>query len=151
MNRVLHSLLVWLMAIAMPVQGIAASMMLACGPAHERMVQGVSHVVVAAGHDHAGEHSHDDHGAGSPVHAHDEPNPGATAGADANGAEAPAVHHGKFSCSACAACCIMLAPPASFSLPPDPGPVNRVQTTASAPTPSHSSDPLDRPPRARHA
>ena len=39
MSRAVRAFLVWIMAIAMPVQGMAASAMLFCGPSHERMMQ----------------------------------------------------------------------------------------------------------------
>ena len=36
MRRIVRAFLVWVMVIAMPVQGMAASAMLVCGPSHER-------------------------------------------------------------------------------------------------------------------
>jgi len=41
MQRVFRAFLVWVMVIAMPVQGMAASVMFFCGPSHERMMQGL--------------------------------------------------------------------------------------------------------------
>jgi hypothetical protein len=85
---------VWLIAVALPIQGAAAATMLHCAstPGHE--------AVAVAGHEHgrAGHagHHHADAAAQPPGDAH-------------------ATHHtadGKHSCSACASCCSATALPA---------------------------------------
>lgn len=107
----------WLLALAVPVQGFAAASMLRCGPGHHGTVSGHSH----ADHDHDG-HPHDDAmGAGSveaqdEAHAHADDigggvttsNPGDPSDLDA----APAHGLDKVktgSCSACASCCTATA------------------------------------------
>lgn len=154
MSRAVRAFLVWVMAIAMPVQGMAASAMLFCGPSHERMMQRLvvdapamaSHHGAGAGHDHAatdhGEHRHAAHAAHADAVA---PDPAAEADADGAGGMSP--HHAQFNCSACAACCFMLALPASFALPEAVSPVHAVHPPPAAPVASHPPDGLDRPPR----
>lgn len=172
MNRVLRAFLVWLMVIAMPVQGLAASAMIFCGPHHERLAQGLVFDAPAAGSEQAREplpahaaavhaaHGHAAHGDaahGHAAHGHatmsDAGAAPGSADADhdadsADSAEGLLTLHGKFSCSACAACCSALALPASFSLPEAVSPAQVLRTSPSAPVASHRPDGLDRPPRA---
>jgi hypothetical protein len=110
MNRVVRAFLVWAMVITMPVQGMAASVMLFCGPSHERMMQelmvdgptvGSSQVAEAWHEDSAADHGL--HERAAPVRAGAD-NSGA--GSDADGLTSLFPHNGKFSCSACAACCV---------------------------------------------
>ncbi|MCW5664090.1 MAG: hypothetical protein KIT35_09665 [Piscinibacter sp.] len=152
MSRVVRAFLVWVMVFAMPVQGMAASMMRFCGPGHVHMGQGAE-LDAAAPPAWVGEPGHEHAAAGHAMHAHtaahddDEASrPSAEAGMD--GAEGLLAPHGKFSCSACAACCTALALPASFSLPEAAGPALPRQAAASAPVVSHHPDGPDRPPRA---
>jgi hypothetical protein len=153
MHRVVRALLVWVMVIAMPVQGMAASAMLFCGPSHERMMQGLVLDASASAPSHAGDAMHQmavmDHGghhehAGSGAPVASEP----TVGADGDGMGTLFPHHGKFSCSACAACCIALALPASFELPEAVRTAHALRSSPVAPVTSHQPDGLDRPPRA---
>lgn len=153
MNRVVRAVLVWLMVIAMPVQGMAASTMLSCGPGHGRMMAGLAFDAQAARSSEAGEpmdghvHAH--------VDAHHAPHDHATQGdaaashaaADADGADSLLPHHGSFGCSACAACCSVLALPTGYSLPEAPGPMHPVRMPLVEPVASHQPDGLDRPPR----
>jgi len=128
----MHSLwrfvLVWLMALAIPVQGVAAAGMLHCDASPAQPQQGAAHAHVHAGHSHAGDvHAGDAH-AGD-AHAGGAHAGGAHAGdahaSDAQGAAAaddPADDTNAFGhkCSACAACCAGLAIPAQaaeFSSP----------------------------------
>jgi hypothetical protein len=153
MNRVVRAFLVWVMVFAMPVQGMAASAMLFCGPSHERMMQGLVLDAAASAQDHSGDAAHEmaamdhsDHhehaGSGAPVAS--EP----TVSADGDGMGGLFPHHGKFSCSACAACCTALALPASFELPQAVRTAHALRSSLVAPVASHQPDGLDRPPRA---
>lgn len=151
MQRVFRAFLVWVMVIAMPVQGMAASVMLFCGPSHERMMQGLmadapalaSSLTTAPGHDRmAADHAVHEHA--SPEYpVADEP----AAGADASGVNGLSKHHGKFTCSACAACCSALVLPASFVLPVPSSPEHLAPMSPVEPVASHQPDGLDRPPR----
>jgi hypothetical protein len=56
MSRVLRIAVIWLLALAMPFQGVAAATMMLCGPVHED----------AAAHEHASHHAQQhDHAASS--------------------------------------------------------------------------------------
>ena len=152
MNRVVRAFLVWVMVFAMPVQGMAASAMLFCGPSHERMMQGLVLDASASAPSHAGDAMHEmaamDHGdhehadSGAPVAS--EPD----MGADGDGMGSLFPHHGKFSCSACAACCTTLALPVSFEQPQAVRTAHALRSSPVAPVASHQPDGLDRPPRA---
>lgn len=156
MNRVLRRFLLWVMVLAMPVQGMAASLMLFCGPSHQRMMQG--RVV--------------DHHSALPLHAQAQPLAQALPGPDLAlplgepGSPLPhergcdgttgddgtlAADAAEFSCSACAACCSMLAIPARFTLPGRSEPAQRVPLATAVAANSPLPDGLDRPPRAPFA
>lgn len=152
MHRAVRAFLVWVMVFAMPVQGMAASAMLFCGPSHERMMQGLvldasasepvrvchaMHEIAAMDH-----RDHEHAGIGAPV-ASD-----AAVDADGDGGGSLLPHHGIFSCSACAACCIALALPASFELPQALRTAQTLRSSPAMPVASHQPDGLDRPPRA---
>jgi hypothetical protein len=106
MNPVLKTLLIWLLALALPVQGFAASIRLSCAPAHRIVssIKGVEH----SHHSHhdemsGGVISHDgvmDHHGIGDSSAHDNPS------ADLASEESKSQ---DASCSACAACCIGMA------------------------------------------
>lgn len=155
MNRVVRAVLVWVMVFTMPVQGMAASLMLFCGPSHERMMQGLVADASAARPAAAGEAAHDHAHAGHAVqhHASHDDAVASHSVVDADGDDAGSLrgHHGKVSCSACAACCSALALPASFSLPEAVRTSLPMQTSSSAPVASHQPDGPDRPPRAGRA
>ena len=116
MKALARIVLAWLVVVALPAQGFAAAAMLSCGPGHERMAGAVE-----AGHAHA---SHGAPGTADPqAMVHAEP-PGATASdatasdatapdASKPGASAALAAAGAFKCSACAACCVATALPAS--------------------------------------
>lgn len=89
MARLLRIVLTWMLALALPIQGVAASTMLSCGQAH--------HQAALAAHGHAapsdGHHVHEQSAA---------PDDGAAAGQSAAG-----------KCSVCANCCSVAAIAAS--------------------------------------
>lgn len=155
MQRVVRTVLVWVLAIAMPLQGLAASAMLSCGPSHARMLQGLVSAAPAPGHAaHGGQAAHAGrdaaaavHGAHAHAHADSADSVAATAQADGDAGHHPSPHHGKHSCSACAACCTALALPARFALLEVTRAVHAVRTALDAPVVSHQPETLDRPPR----
>lgn len=151
MNRVVRAFLVWAMVITMPVQGMAASVMLFCGPSHERMMQELMVDGPTVGSSQVAEAWHEDSAADHGLHERAAP---VRAGADNSGAGSDAddltslfPHNGKFTCSACAACCSALALPASFVLPEPSNPEHLVPMSPVEPVASHQPDGLDRPPR----
>lgn len=89
----LKFLLVWLIALALPVQALASATMLHCGPSHQRVhAAQLGTAPVAAHHDHAQHQA-----AGAPQHDAGQP--------------APLADLGKYKCSACAACGAVCALP----------------------------------------
>ncbi len=111
MKFVARIVLAWLVVVALPVQGFAAAAMLSCGPGHGRMAGAVE-----AGHAHV---SHGAHGTVEPEAIARAMAPGAmaseAAAPDASNPDASAhlAVAGAFKCSACAACCVATALPAS--------------------------------------
>jgi hypothetical protein len=154
MQGLLRAVFVWVMVIAMPAQGMAASLMLLCGPSHARMAAGLlpDAPPAATGHGAAG---HGPTALAHGVHRHaalavpcaDGP----TACADAGAPAGQSAQADGFSCSACAACCHALALPASLVLPAPSSPAHSVQMAPVQPVASHQPDGLDRPPRSTTA
>src|SRR4051812_4222227 len=110
-------LLTWLLAAALPLQGVAAARM-ACGPGPEAdapvVVASAPDKVVAA-------HMHDMSSVGPAAHHHQH----VMATAVEHDEDEQPVHGTKHSskCSLCASCCTSAAPPAlSFTLEPDTNP-----------------------------
>jgi len=96
--------IVWLIALALPAQGLASATMAHCGPSHERMQA----TQVGAGHHHgfdAGVSFHS-HGAQTADAADHSP-------ATAHGAYQPDKFSdlGQYKCSSCASCCAGVALP----------------------------------------
>lgn len=141
----------WVMALAIPLQGMAASTMLSCGPSHDRMAQGMKAGALELASSQTGGFGHNTMDAGHGVHVHlTAEHPAAdelATGVDAYEVTGPFQHHGKFSCSACAICCPGHAPPASFVLPAPSGPARLAPMPPAVPAASHQPDGLDRPPR----
>lgn len=107
--------IVWFVALALPVQGIAAVTMAHCGPGHDRMAaenQQAHHAHEAAGATMA---HHDD--AAAPQHA----DPAEPTGAEPAKPQPPSVGElAKYKCSSCAACCAGAALPSSMPRMPEP-------------------------------
>ena len=97
MSRVLRFVWASLLALALPLQGLAAATMAACGPGHGGHGQGHEHAMP-----HDAQHAHG-HGLGADVTSADD----ATADA-ATADEVPSTQHSQ-KCSVCASCCIASA------------------------------------------
>lgn len=149
-----RALFIWLLVLAVPVQGLAAALMVSCG-GHQRV--GASSVLLPLQADHgampenrlAGVHAADAAGAPCP-HAAQTAGAGAGAGADlATGMADPATpaQGGSHTCSACAACCSVGAPQSlELTVPAADSPVMvfaAVETTVDG----FAADGLERPPR----
>jgi len=112
MSGMRRSLLIWLLAVLLPLQAWTASAGLPCGPGqHTTPLQAAGAAVQLSDH-HA--HPQARHSTIAHPEGHDPHGPGdASAAADdatAPGAE-PAHHDDTHACSACAACCPGAAPP----------------------------------------
>ena len=88
--------MMWLLALALPLQGSVAATLRVCGPGHDRMAVAAA---ALAEHDHAAHHH-----AAAAVPAHD---------ADATATAQDLHKSAQHKCSACAACCVTAALPAS--------------------------------------
>ncbi len=147
----IRTALIWLMAVALPVQGAAAATMLTCGPGHHGPSAAHSHVDGDPAHVHTDSESHTDaeermvHGSGdasSPGHAHASADGGPSATADGN-----EVHRAAGKCSACASCCTVAVLPTSIlSIAPPPAP-DRVVTVFQAQAAVFMTGGPERPPR----
>jgi hypothetical protein len=99
MSRALRIALMWLLTLAVPVQGSAAASMFNCGPGHHGKAQSQMHEAHAA-------HAHGDDAAVPEHHHHPDANAAHTDAGDGS-----PVH--KSSCGACASCCTAAALPSS--------------------------------------
>jgi hypothetical protein len=133
MRPTFRLLLLWLMAVALPLQGFAAAGAQHCVPMHERMQVKEAHHLGHGDHHHAAAVDAD---ADAQAEVLDQPVPESTA------------KTGAFKCSACAACCVALGLPASA--PALPGqPVGGLQLWApEAAMAAFLTDGLERPPRS---
>ena len=93
----LKLMLVWLIALALPVQALASATMLHCGPGHQR----VHAAQMSTSRDVVAHHDHSQHQAAS----------GQQHG---GGKTTPLADLGKYKCSACAACGSGCALPSSM-------------------------------------
>ena len=141
MWKILKTALVWLVVLAVPAQGFAASTMLFCGPMHERMTSAAG--ADGSGHHHsAGTNSDHDH------HAAVSGQPASAAPADAAADLEKADNLAKFSCSACATCCVGAALVASGSVLPLDNPADERIVSASSPNAGFVTGGPQRPPRS---
>lgn len=154
----LRAMLVWLVVLVMPVQGLAAAGMLHCAAGH--------------GNSAAGSAPHGGAAGGPPAH------PGVFSDAPVHPASVPAgeVHHGAMhdgvmhggvmhsgggladdpaasahGCSACAACCAALALPGGLWLTIEPSGPTFDSSASPGAAPSFVPPGLERPPRVRSA
>lgn len=162
MRFLLRSLFVWMMVLALPLQGVAAAGMQACGSMHAPMgpnavaaeaqlhgpavVEGHRAPVMAHGDAHAivhGEAHSIAHGEADPIVHGD-----AHAAAPTQFASDPGAPIAGHQCGACAACCPAVALPSVPSLPA--APVAGVAAIPASPARATSFVPpgLERPPRA---
>jgi hypothetical protein len=150
MSRILRIALLWLLAVALPAQGIAAATMSHCGPDH----RGAVPTGVHAGHSHdhgatlamrSHQHQHDQ---GTPVHAHGGDDvTGATTG-DHQAAKAFTLQKvSKASCSACASCCAGAALPSAIATFEASPAHDGVVAWLPRAVPAFFTDGPDRPPR----
>jgi hypothetical protein len=104
MRVTLRLLLIWLMAVALPVQGLAAAALVHCGPSHERMQTSAA----------PGEHAHGKHGgtAGQghePDHCQGHAQVPSQGQSQAQSHPAEATDLAQYTCGACTSCCTGLA------------------------------------------
>lgn len=130
-------LLVWLMALALPVQGLATAGSLHCSPPPARVHMQAQAMPAAAAQGSA--HAHLRTHAQTPAHA---------AGHHGSPGAAHEHGHGGHTCSACAACCPAIGQPGrAVDLPSAPLGGFAADTVQAA-SPSFVPSGLERPPRA---
>ena len=103
MRSRLRLALMWLLLLALPLQGIAAATMLHCGPGHH----GLQAADAPMAHHDSAENSDHHHGEAGHVEAAMH----AGNGGDHAPSAADIAKLSKFKCSACASCCLGLALP----------------------------------------
>ena len=142
-------MVMWFLALAVPVQGFAAASMVGCGTGHG--ATGIqSHAQGMHGHQAAASHAHDGH-ADVMAHAGHHHHADAASHGDAHNSHADTAKHSKSSkasCSACASCCMSAALPAtpvSFEATQAP---DSFGLSAPLAVVSFISDGLERPPRS---
>lgn len=112
MNRLLTTLLVWLLMAALPLHAVAASINMSCAPVPSQalatpVAEHAMHGLPDSAQEHANPHAHHGEHAAS----------AADAASDNDGAHAKAGKLKHSSCSACSAFCAGAVAPPSFSLP----------------------------------
>ena len=137
-----RSAVMWLLLLALPLQGFAAATMLNCGPNHHQMWQ-ASIGTQAAAHEHSGhgEHHH-------PMVSADSDQTSASSEPDDGKSSVQQLSElSKFKCSACAACCMGVALPASALTFQSPPPAAAPDFFVLASHVGFLTDVPDRPPR----
>ena len=145
MACLMRSLLVWLLVLALPAQGLAAATMAFCGAGQhsvETATPAAQHSPSAQGHAATGHFAAHDHQAMVP-----EADGQLQAPADC--AESHATPAAKaHQCSVCATCCSVGALPSTVLTVPVTAPVATVFATVAASVDFVAADGLERPPRA---
>ncbi len=149
MLRVLRITLMWLIALAIPVQGSAAVTMFGCGPGHHGGMGSSQTATADERAPVADHHSNRSDGAGAEeVESHHHDGGGSHDNAHSLKAHGAAAHKvAKGNCTPCASCCVVAALPATV-IQFEPVPlvdffVASVQSGLS----SFLADGLERPPR----
>jgi hypothetical protein len=133
----LRLLIVWFVAIALPVQGIAGVTMAHCGQSHER----TGLAVQASHHDTGSAHHHD---AGTADHMHQADH---AAAPQASSQPGKSSHPGQHKCSSCASCCAGSALPSAIPRLPEPTAAPAVFVEEMVTVDAFASGGPDRPPR----
>jgi hypothetical protein len=110
MNRVLKTLLIWILIAVLPLSSAAAAVGMSCAPGHQQAMNGsMSHDVGGVMDDESGIHH------AAPGHS----SSASDASAPADMPSASAGHADHSSCSACSAFCMGAAapPPVAFAIP----------------------------------
>ena len=139
MGSFVKTLLIWLLVLALPAQGIAAAAMTFCGSGHHGIAS--AHVAMSA----ASEHLH--RGDSLPVHGSDRGASVAAATIDAASVTEKASQATQQKCSACASCCSLGAMLSTVPVIAAFDPAPTVFTTVVPIVDAVATDGPDRPPR----
>ena len=154
--------MIWLVAIAVPMQGMAAITLLHCGPGHhgaqaaQRHVQALPDVREAApgdhaAHGHVGQHAPDPGKVGEPGQRATTPDAAETARPGQVNDPVKVAKTTTQKCSACASCCAGLALPSTAVMPPTIDPAREISTLVPYRAVSYFVDGPERPPRILRA
>lgn len=127
MLQMLRALFVWLLVLALPVQGWAAATMVSCGQHH-----GASSHAVADGHD---------------AHVHGGHADALADGTKTDHSDAAPAHASAHTCSACAACCLVGALPSPVLTVPVDAAARTVFAALQPEVGVFAADGPERPPR----
>ena len=146
MLRLLRITLMWLIALAVPIQGSAAVTMFGCGPGHHG---GVGSSQAAMADEHAQDADHHSHGAvaeDGESHHHD----GNRALDHSRSPTAQGAVHkvAKGNCTPCASCCVVAALPATMIQFEPVSLVDCFVVSIQSGVTSFLADGLERPPRS---
>lgn len=139
MGLLIRTLLIWLLLLAVPAQGVAAATMAFCGPNHHGGGAAAQmNVAAPGGHAHHGVDDAADH-----LHpaAQADENPSASA------ASGKVVDATKHKCSVCASCCSVGAILSSVLAVPAPAATPTVFSAVVPSVGTFAADGPDRPPR----
>lgn len=140
MRSSLRSLLIWLMALALPIQAVAAAGMQHCGATHRLMQVGSAAAVALDAHDRVHEavlHQHGDAGLDVETSAGDPSDAGLSSTALGD----------DYTCSACANCCSAAPLPASKAQLPAPAVEAHAAALPATNIDSFMPGGIERPPR----
>ena len=139
MRLLFKTLLIWIVMLAIPAQGMAASTMLLCGPSHHRMQQALS------------ETEHDAHEHPAPEAMEASQHEHASSQADTSPHDAKQggqlAELGKYKCSACASCCSAAAILQAFPVVATVATVTQAFVSPLSSVFAFVTDGPDRPPR----
>ena len=126
MKKLRRLILLWILIMAIPLQGLAMASMMLCATDHHQIA--AEHSPQANEHQHHHDAEHD---------------------ADDDAGKTAAHHHAsKDKCSSCAACCVGAAMLSSYSDAPVSGPSSEKIELVFSSHLGHISDGLERPPRS---
>ena len=140
MGLLIRMFVIWLLVLAVPMQGAAAATMAFCGPNHHG---GESARLQLSSN--SPDHSH--HGDAAPAHELEASVAADAAVADDAAATVNASHAAKQKCSACASCCSLAAILTSVPVPPVTDSAPTVFAAVVPNVDAFAADGPDRPPR----
>lgn len=162
MGQLLRTMLIWLVALAVPAQGIAAATMMHCDLAQhgaqvtQRKVEALPDAFLAppvehAAHGHASHRALDANTASETVQSATSPDTSDTARLDKGIGHVKAAKTASQKCSVCAACCAGLALPSTAVMLPTIEPTHDVTVLSPRVAASVVVDGPERPPRILRA
>ena len=145
MLRILRITLMWLIALAVPIQGSAAVTMFGCGPGHHG---GMVSSQTATADEHAQDADHHSHGAVAEGESHHHDGNMAFDQSHSPTAQGAVHKVAKGNCTPCASCCVVAALPATMIQFEPVSLVDFFVVSIQIGVTSFLADGLERPPRS---